>query len=70
MNDDINRDETNLEEDNSFSRRPKFNTVEQQIEEFERQARLGKRNWLADLVGLWPGDETDEEFEQLLKDLD
>jgi hypothetical protein len=37
MNDDINRNEANLEEDNSFSRRPGLTAV-QQIEEFERQA--------------------------------
>jgi hypothetical protein len=68
MNYDINRDEANLEKDNFFSRRPRLNTVELQI---ERQLRQGKkRNALADLVGQWPGDETDEEFEQLLKDLD
>jgi hypothetical protein len=69
MNDKLNREEANLEGDNSFSRKPGL-TAAQQIEEFERQALLGKRNWLGDLVGLWPGDETDEEFEQLLKDLD
>jgi hypothetical protein len=68
MNYEINRDEANLEKDNFFSRRPRLNTVELQI---ERQLRQGKkRNALADLVGQWPGDETDEEFEQLLKDLD
>ena len=68
MNYDINREAANMEGDNSFSRRPRFNTVELQI---ERQLRQGKkRNALADLVGQWPGDETDEEFEQLLKDLD
>lgn len=68
MNDDFKRDEANLEKDYSFSRWPRVNTVERQI---ERQLRQGKkRNALADSVGQWPGDETDEEFEQLLKELD
>lgn len=40
-------------------------TIEQQI---ERQLREGKKpNSLTDVVGKWPGDETEEEFEELLK---
>ncbi len=69
MDYNLNREGANLEPDYSGSMKPRL-TATQQIEEFERQVQLGKRNWLADLVGQWPGDETDEEFEQLLKDLD
>jgi len=68
MDYNLNREGANLEEDYSGSMKPKFNTVEMQIEKQLRQGK--KRNALADLVGQWPGDETDEEFEQLLKDLD
>jgi hypothetical protein len=53
------------DKDSYFSKRPKSETIEQQI---ERQLREGKKpNSLADVVGKWPGDETDEEFEELLK---
>jgi hypothetical protein len=42
-------------------------SVQQQI---ALQIRDGKkRNPLDDIIGKWPGNETDEEFEQMLKSL-
>jgi len=50
-----------------LSRKPDKITMPQQI---ALQIREGKkRNPLPDIIGKWPGDETDEEFEQLLKAL-
>lgn len=49
-----------------FSKRPKSETVDLQI---ARQIREKGSNPLANIMGKWPGDETDEEFEQLLKAL-
>jgi hypothetical protein len=55
------------EGDQYFSRKPKAETVEQQI---NRQLKeKGFKNTLADIVGKWPGEETDEEFEELLQNL-
>ena len=54
-------------EDVYFSKKPKSETVEQQL---ERQIKEKGKNQLAQIMGKWPGDETDEEFEQMLKDLD
>jgi hypothetical protein len=54
--------------DEFFSKKPQHITVQQQI---ALQLKAGKKNNpLADILGQWPGDETDEEFEQLLKELD
>ncbi|WP_421948681.1 hypothetical protein [Phaeodactylibacter xiamenensis] len=53
--------------DDFFSKRPKSETVDMQI---ARQIREKGSNPLADIVGKWPGEETDEEFEELLKTLD
>lgn len=55
------------EGDTYFSKRPKSETVEMQL---ERQIREKGSNPLAKIIGKWPGDETDEEFEQMLKELD
>lgn len=55
------------EGDSYFSKRPKSETVEMQL---ERQIREKGSNPLAEIIGRWPGDETDEEFEQMLKALD
>jgi hypothetical protein len=55
------------EGDSYFSKRPKSETVEMQL---ERQIRKKGSNPLAEIIGRWPGDETDEEFEQMLKALD
>jgi len=53
--------------DEYFSKKPQAETVNQQI---ARQFQEGKSpNALGDLVGKWPGDETDEEFEQLLREI-
>lgn len=53
--------------DQYFSRKPRAETVEQQI---NRQLReKGFKNTLAEIVGKWPGDETDEEFEEILQNL-
>lgn len=54
--------------DSFFSKKPKHESVEEQI---NRQLQEGKENNpLKMIVGSWPGEETDEEFEALLKDLD
>lgn len=51
-----------------FSKKPHKMTVQQQI---ALQLREGKKaNPIDDIFGKWPGNETDEEFEQMLKDLD
>ncbi len=55
------------EGDTYFSKRPKSETFEMQL---ERQIREKGSNPLAEIFGKWPGDETDEEFEQMLKALD
>lgn len=54
--------------DRYFSKKPRQISVQQQI---AMQLRKGKKaNPLADIIGKWPGDETDEEFERMLDDLD
>lgn len=53
--------------DHFFSKRPKHEDLEDQI---SRQLEEGKElNPLKIIVGTWPGNESDEEFEALLKDL-
>jgi hypothetical protein len=50
-----------------FSKKPHKMTMQQQI---ALQIREGKKpNPIDDIIGKWPGDETDEEFEQMLKAL-
>ena len=52
------------EGDAFFSKKPRSETVEQQI---DRQIREGKKmNPLPDIVGKWPGDETFEELLEML----
>jgi len=54
--------------DSFFSKRPRSETFEQQL---ERQKREGKKaNPLMDIVGKWPGEESEAEFEQMMKELD
>lgn len=54
--------------DRYFSKKPQAMSVLQQV---LFQAKQGKkRNPLNDIAGLWPGNETDEEFNELLKALD
>ena len=54
--------------DKFFSRKPTKISVQKQI---AMQIKQGKKpNPLDDIFGKWPGNETDEEFEQMLKDLD
>ncbi|QOJ30066.1 MAG: hypothetical protein HRU80_14790 [Ignavibacteriales bacterium] len=51
-----------------FSAVPENLTMKHQI---LRQLREGKKpNPIDDIFGKWPGQETDEEFEKMLKDLD
>ncbi len=51
-----------------FSKKPHKMSIQQQI---ALQLREGKKpNPIDDIIGKWPGNETDEEFEQMLKDLD
>ena len=54
--------------DRYFSKKPDKMSTQQQI---ALQLRQGKKNNpLDDIIGKWPGDESDEEFEKMLKDLD
>ncbi len=56
------------EADRVFSKRPQKTSMQQKI---AMQLKAGKKsNPLDDIIGKWPGNETDEEFEQMLKDLD
>ena len=60
-----------LEEQNSKGGQPSpmaGMTVRQQIQFQLEQGK--KRNPLNDIAGLWPGNETDEEFEEMLRSLD
>ncbi|NIM34988.1 MAG: hypothetical protein GTN67_06000 [Hydrotalea flava] len=51
-----------------LSRKPDKMTMQQQI---ALQIREGKkRNPIDEIIGTWPGNESDEEFEKMLKDLD
>ena len=56
-----------VEGDHYFSKKPTSETVEKQI---KRQIREKGSNALAKIMGKWPGEETDEEFEQIVKELD
>ena len=52
--------------DEYFSKKPKRETINEQI---TRQFQEGKSaNAMGELIGKWPGDESEEEFEQLLKE--
>jgi len=54
--------------DKFFSRKPDKTPLQQQI---AIQIKQGKKsNPIDDIFGKWPGNETDEEFEQMLKELD
>lgn len=52
--------------DKYFSKIPNAETAKQQIE--RQMAEKPYVNWMEKIAGLWPGNETDEEFEQLIKD--
>ncbi len=56
------------ERDKFFSKKPDKMSMQQQIAIQVREGK--KKNPLDDIIGKWPGNETDEEFEQMLKDLD
>lgn len=54
--------------DEFFSPKPNQVSVEQQV---AMQIKAGKQNNpLNDIFGKWPGDETDEEFNEMMKSLD
>ncbi|MBS1519145.1 MAG: hypothetical protein JSS91_13755 [Bacteroidetes bacterium] len=56
------------EEDKYFSGKSSSLTAVQQVSE---QINKGKnKSALANLIGKWPGDETDEEFDELIKSMD
>jgi len=56
------------EKDIFFSRKPSAMDAQQQI---QFQLKKGKKkNPLADIIGKWPGNESEEEFEKMLKELD
>lgn len=54
-------------DDKYFSKLPLAETAEQQV----LKQVIGKpnRNWAAQILGQWPGNESDEEFDKLLKDI-
>jgi hypothetical protein len=56
------------ERDKYFSRKPNAMNALQQILFQTKQGK--KKNPFNDIAGLWPGDETDEEFEAMLRTLD
>jgi hypothetical protein len=56
------------QDDKYFSKIPFTETTEQQIQ--KQLKKSPARNWMNELAGKWPGDESDEEFEQLLKDIE
>lgn len=55
--------------DEYFSFKPHSESVEQQISN-QIKEKYKQGNPLKDIVGKWPGEESDEEFEQLLKEID
>ena len=56
------------EGDEYFSKKPESETVQEQ---FDRQLReKGAKNQLSAIAGKWPGNESDEEFDRMLNDLD
>jgi hypothetical protein len=56
------------ERDKYFSKKPNAMTTQQQVLFQLKQGK--KKNALMDLVGKWPGNESDEEFDKLIYDLD
>jgi hypothetical protein len=56
--------------DKYFSKKPNAMTAKQQIL-FQVKQGKGSKSFeaLKAMVGMWPGDETDEEFEELIKDI-
>jgi hypothetical protein len=64
---EIERIFQSIPEDKYFSKIPFAETVEQQIQ--KQIAGKPNKNWVNEIFGKWPGDETDEEFDKLLKDL-
>jgi len=56
------------EKDSFFSKKPKSRSFEQQLLFQLKEGK--KKNPLSDLIGKWPGDESDEEFDKLLNNLD
>jgi len=55
------------QDDKYFSRIPFAESAEQQI--LKQIIDKSKKNWANDIFGKWPGEETDEEFDTLLKNL-
>lgn len=53
--------------DRYFSRKPKSETVEMQL---KRQIKEKGTNQLAKILGKWPGEETDDEFDEMLNELE
>jgi hypothetical protein len=54
-------------EDKYFSKLPFAETVQQQV--LKQVVGKTNRNWAAQILGQWPGDESDEEFDKLLNDI-
>lgn len=54
--------------DRFFSKKPQKMSIQQQVAFQVREGK--KKNPIDDIIGQWPGDETDEEFDRMLKDLD
>ncbi len=56
------------DDDGSFARKPITMTAQQQL---LFQSKQGKNiDLIKNLLGKWPGDESDEEFDKLIKNLD
>jgi hypothetical protein len=54
-------------EDKYFSKLPLAETAEQQV--LKQIVGKSNKNWAAQILGKWPGDENDEEFDKILNDL-
>ncbi|MCZ4319910.1 hypothetical protein O4H26_13025 [Aequorivita viscosa] len=64
---EIKRIYESTEEDKYFSKIPFSENVLQQIQ--KQSSKSPARNWMNEIAGKWPGQESDEEFEKLLKEL-
>ncbi len=64
---EIERIHQSTPEDKYFSKLPLADTVEQQV--LKQVVGKTNRNWAAQILGQWPGDESDVEFDKLLNDI-
>lgn len=64
---EIERIFESTEEDKYFSKIPFSENTIQQIQ--RQTSKNPTKNWMNEIAGKWPGQESDEEFEKLLKEL-